>query len=252
MNNIKYPFVVMVCYYGMELRAHRECIDAVKAAGVPFLPVYDCPYLDIARSHAVTQALKQCPEAEGVMFIDHDIHGFDANDVIGFCQRALLKKADVVVGAYSLRRPGFMVTVQPLDDKPVEFYVPGYRKAKYGGTGWMFISRKALEALDVGTHYVSCVRQDVTMYFAPYVKDGAYHPDDVGFCYRVRDNGGTVWIDQQIRILHRGAYDYALEDAGLSVPNYAKLTMNFDPAPVPNGVSDVRQPDTERALGGSQ
>lgn len=225
---MKYDFVVMVCYYGMELRAHRECIDKLKAAGIPFLPVYDCPYLDIARSHAVTEALAQVPDARGVMFIDHDIHGFEANDVVQFCRRAIDAEKDIVVGAYSLRRAGFMVTVQPLDDQAVVFGVPGYREAKYGGTGWMFLRRGMLEALDVKAYHVSCVRKTVRMFFAPYIKDGGYHPDDVGICYRARDAGFHVWIDQEIRILHRGAYDYALEDAGMSIPNYDTLTMNFD------------------------
>jgi hypothetical protein len=230
MSNVKYEFVVMVCYYGEGgCRPHRECIEELKRAGIPFMPVYDCPYLDIARSYACTAALEQCPEARGLIFIDHDMHGFTPNDVIGFAQRAIEAKKDVVGIGYSLRRPGFMLACQPLEKKEITFNVPGYELAKYVGTGFTFLSRETLEGINVGEHFVHCVDRVVRMFFAPWIDETGYHPDDIGFCYRVRDTGRKIWIDTQMRIFHRGSYDYAIEDSGLSVPNMTgPLTVRFE------------------------
>lgn len=226
----KYEFVVMVCYYGDPCRPHRECIDAIKAAGIPFCPIYDCPYLDIARSHALTAAMDQVPEAKGFVFIDHDIHNFSVRDVVDFAERAIERQLDVVGGAYSMRRPGMMVCAQPeAEDRDVTFGVPGYEPAKYVATGFMFLARNALEALDVKNLYVQCVDQDVRMYFEPWIENGGYYPDDVGICYRMQAHGRKVWIDTQLsQLMHRGKYDYMLADSGLSVPNFTgPLTVQF-------------------------
>jgi len=230
---MKHDFVVMVCYYGAELRAHRECIDELKRAGIPFLPVYDCPYLDIARSHACTQAMLQVPSATGFVFIDHDIHGFSPETVIEFVRRAREGDKRVVGAGYSLRRPGFMMACQPLEDEAITFYRPGYHRAKYVGTGFMYIARETLETLTkvyfVRRYFVHCVDRNVDMFFAPWIDETGYHPDDIGFCYRVRKGlGWDIWIDAEPRLLHRGSYDYAVEDAGLCVPNYDHVTVNFD------------------------
>ena len=225
--NVK--FVVMVCYYGEPCKAHRDAIDGLVRAGIPFLPVYNCPYLDIARSHACTEALKQVPDATGVVFIDHDMHGFSAEDVKGFVSRAEQGQCDIVGIGYSLRRPGFMLACQPLSQNEVVFYVPGHVEAKYVGTGFMYISRALLEPFPVPTRYVDCVRNDVKMFFQPFDNGEHYYPDDVGFCYRARAMGRKVWIDTQMRVLHRGVYDYAIEDAGWSVPNVqGPLTVRFE------------------------
>lgn len=226
---MRYPFIVMVCYYGNTARVHLECIDRLKAAGIPFLPVYDCPYLDIARSYACTEALRLAPEARALIFLDHDMHGFTPEDVIGFAARAMAAKKDVVGAAYSLRRAGFMLSCRPLEEKSITFHVPGYAPAKYVGTGFMYIDRSALETLPVFEHYVHCVSKKVRMFFGPWIDSDGYHPDDIGFCYRMRSEGRKVWIDTEMRVLHRGQYDYAIEDAGLSVPNYeGPLEVNFD------------------------
>jgi hypothetical protein len=223
-----YPFVVMTPYYGNASRSHLKCIRALLELGVPFIPLEDCPYLDVARSHLLTQARKQMPDAQAFMFIDHDMM-FDPEDAIGVIMRLIEKNLDVSGAAYSLRKPGLMVAAKPFAEQ-VTFYQPGHEPAEYVGTGFMAIHRKVVDDLDqvMPEMYCPTVRTDMRPYFERYCRHGIYYPDDVGFCFRVRDRGKLVWIDTEPRIFHRGVYDYALEDAGMSVPNSAgPLTIDF-------------------------
>ncbi len=223
------PFVVMTPYYGNASRSHLKCIRALLNAGIPFIPLEDCPYLDIARSHLITEARKQAPHAQAFVFIDHDMM-FEAKDVVGLANRLVEKNLSVSAAAYSLRRPGFMVSCQPLTAEQVTFYQPGHVLAKYVATGFMAIAKHVIDDLDTIMPELYCptTRCNIRPYFERYIKNGEYLPDDVGFCYRVRDRGMSVWIDTEPRIYHRGSYDYALEDAGMSVPNVmGPLTINF-------------------------
>jgi len=217
---MSYPFVVMCPYYGNKIPAHLDCIEELKERGVPFLPLQDQPYLDVARSVLCTEALKQMPDAKALFFVDHDII-FTADDIIGMVERLLKHDLDVTGAGYSMRRPGSIMSCRPLDAKKIDFYVEGFTEAKWVATGFTAINRRVFQRLDEVTPELYCTstRKDFRPYFERYIKDNTYHVDDVGFCYRVRDMGMRVWIDQLPRIYHRGAYDYAIEDCGMVVPD---------------------------------
>lgn len=224
------PFAVMTPYYGNPSRDHLKCIRALANEGVPIMPLENCPYLDIARSHLLTEARRQMPHLKAFMFIDHDMI-FDADEAVTMAMRCIDQELDVSGAAYSLRRPGSMLSCMPLNDKRITFYQPGMVLARFVATGFMVINKRLVDALDLElpSYYVHCLQSTMRPYFERYIQRGTYHPDDVGFCYRVRDMGHHVWIDTEPRVYHRGQYDYALEDAGIVVPNSkGPLTYEFE------------------------
>lgn len=225
---MKYPIVVMTPYYGMWDPDHRACMAELDKKGISVLPLRDQPYLDIARSVLCCEAMRQAPKAKVLFFIDHDIL-FDAEDVIGMCERLLENDLDVTGAGYSMRRPGSITSIGPMTEGSIDFYVPGFKPARYVAMGFTAINVSVFKRLDevMPELYCTSVRRDFRPYFERYVKDDTYYPDDIGFCFRVRDMGMKVWVDTQPRILHRGKYDYALEDACTIVPNVEKLTLDF-------------------------
>lgn len=220
----------MTPYYGNPSRDHLKCIRALANEGVPIIPLENCPYLDIARSHLLTEARNQLPELKAYMFIDHDMI-FDAKDAIAMAMRCIDEGKAVTGATYSLRRPGSMLSCMPLNEKRITFYQPGFVLARFVATGFMVINRCVVDELDTDMprYYCHCMKTHIRPYFERYIKQDVYYPDDVGFCYRVRDRGHDVWIDTEPRVYHRGLYDYALEDAGMVVPNSnGPLTYEFE------------------------
>lgn len=225
----KTDLTVLLLPYGNPDPDHLACVQKIIEAGIPVIPVRNCPYLDIARSYALSEGMRLTPDAKAFLFIDHDII-FDLEAVVGLAQRLIENDLDVSGVAYSLRKPEFALAFEPLEKKQIVFYQPGFELARYIGTGFMAINRRVVKALDeiMPTLFVPVIDKSIKMYFHPYIQNGSYYPDDAGFCFRLRDLGFKIWCDTLPRIYHRGKYDYAIEDCGLSVPNYDKLTVNFD------------------------
>lgn len=227
---MKYDFAVLIPYYGNRIPRHIECVEALDKLGVPLVVMQDQPYLDIARSELVCKARRELPNIKAVCFIDHDMIFPDPQTVIGMMRRMIESNMHMVGAGYALRRPGAMVSCFPIESKAITFYKAGYEPARWVGTGFTGINVGVFEALDkvMPKLYCTSTRRDFVPYFERYIKNDTYYPDDVGFCYRIRDMGMRVWIDTEPRVFHRGAYDYALEDAGYTVPNHTELTINFD------------------------
>ena len=83
-----WEFTVLALYYGNPDPDHLSCIKKVVEAGIPFIPIRDCPYLDIARSFALAEGRRLTPEAKAFIFIDHDMI-FNLEAVVGLTQRLI-------------------------------------------------------------------------------------------------------------------------------------------------------------------
>lgn len=223
-----YPFVVMTPYYGNHIPRHRQCIDELKARGIKVLDLQDQPYLDIGRSVLCHEAMLQFPNAKALVFVDHDMI-FTANDLIGMAERCLKNDLDVTTVCYSMRRPGSILSCAPLVPKKIRFYTPGFEPARFVAMGFTCIQTRVFKRLDESMPLLYCTssRKDFRPYFERYIKDQTYYPDDIGFSFRVRDLGFKLWIDTEPRIFHRGQYDYAIEDAGIIVPNCEYMDIDF-------------------------
>lgn len=98
-------------------------------------------------------------------------------------------------------------------------------------------------------------------FFSLLQRDGAYFGEDVSFCIRARDAGVPVDMDTRVRVAHKGAYAFELEDCGFVVPILPRLegVMTGAPLPSPTPASphaEVRQAieaatgkSTEKMLG---
>ncbi len=233
----KDKYVVLTPYFGGRISAHLKCMRALLSAGVKFIEVDSCPYIDMAQSVLVENALEQCPKAEVFMFIEHDMV-FSPEDVEKIIQHLLDSSYDAIGAAYSTKQFGneFMVgkPINP-DNKPITFYQPGIHPAYFLGFGFTAIRRKVFEIMAMTLPYVDCpsVKRKVHPFFLndisslPEHEELLYNGNDVAFYNRMRRLHMWVGIDLEIKVKHIGSYTYGLEDIGHTPPNYDTLTINF-------------------------
>lgn len=234
---------IVVCKptYGGEDRDHGRCKRALEQTGVHIIELEDCPYIDMARAALVEMADKHVPDWDVMVWIDHDII-FRADDVLALANRCHESDYDILGVLYSMRRPKFTTIGRPADHvKEATFYMPGLIDGMFTGMGFTAVKRRVFEKLKETLPFVECptVGRKVYPYFSYLIRDGSYLGEDISFCWRATDAGFKVGIDCEPRILHRGRYDYALEDTGLCVPDLPFINLHFDRHPVQIGVSDI-------------
>jgi len=118
---------------------------------------------------------------------------------------------------------GYVVRFLPTPDNSVEVE-EGLAKVSYGGTGFLMISRAALERLAAAHPELEADVSDVDdvvarapMLFETMIEaeTGHYLSEDYAFCRRWRDLGGEIWADVEARLIHVGhaAYEGSLMQA---------------------------------------
>jgi len=181
-----------------------------------------------ARNFMANEFLRQ-PEYSHLLFIDSDI-GFPADTA----SRYLRADKDIVCGVYPLknldidRLRAFPADTVAADaeaaalDYTVRFASgsmadeSGFRRAKYGSTGFMLIKRRVFEKMaeaypDLKYNYAYAATYD-HMYdnyaffdtvIDPDTRD--YLPEDYAFCKRWTALGGEVWADTLSAFQHVGS-----------------------------------------------
>lgn len=218
---------IVVPYFGGLDYEHRKCMDALKAtapAGTNFHELPNCPWIDMAQAHLADRALSD-PEVDIVFWIEHDMV-FTPSDVIAMADRCRASEYDILGAAYSQRRPGGFVVGETLVESP-EFYVDKLYPASHCGLGFTAMRRSVFEKLRETMKKVYCpaVDGEIYPYFAHIIED-MYLGQDSSFFRRVNRAGLKVGMDAKPRIFHRGPYNYGLEDTGITVPRYERLTIN--------------------------
>lgn len=216
-------FLIATLYYGAIDAEHRDSMK--KALTHPrasrLLELHGCPYITMGRSIAVT-AVHDTPELEGIIFIDHDIvFDYEAFDqIIESCSQT----RSVVGAGYSYRRPGHDM-IGGLDTSkftgdPIFFQGGGLYPALYLGMGFTAIHRDVLETVHSKLQKVETGLNPLPCYpsFEHVQKDGKWFGEDVSFCMRAADAGFQLYMDTRLRVWHKGAYTYGLEDCGIVVP----------------------------------
>lgn len=222
--------IVLKPTYGAEDRDHGRCKRALEKTGTAIMELEDCPYIDMARAGLVANAYDAIPDFDVVLWLDHDII-FRADDLIKLAEHCHSGPYDILGAMYSMRRPKFTTIGRPAAHiKEATFYEPGLIDAAFTGLGMTAVKRRVFDRLKETLPYVECptVGRHVWPFFSHLIDDKSYLGEDISFCYRAIAQGFTVGIDCEFRILHRGRYDYALEDCGLAVPDFQKLTINFE------------------------
>ena len=181
-----------------------------------------------ARSRMATQFLEETDHTH-LMFIDADI-AFRPEQVF----RLLDAGKDVVGGVYPLKlidwgkaggavkggmkdvqaaSLGYVVDFLPTPDQSAEVDGDGFGQVRSVGTGFMLISRRALEQVRDGNPQLRCrladmnlAARDITLFFDTMIDpDSREHlSEDYAFCRRWRDTGGAVWADFRSRLSHIG------------------------------------------------
>ena len=192
-----------------------------------------------ARSSFATRFLEDTTHTH-LMFVDADI-AFDPAGLF----RLIESGHDVVGGVYPLKRLywdklidavrsgakdieaaslGYVVTFAPDASGQVQVDDDGFGAVAAIGTGFMLISRRALERLREAHPELRCRQADttgpareVTLFFDTMIDpDTREHlSEDYAFCRRWRAIGGQVYADFRTRLTHFGpaAYTGSLVDA---------------------------------------
>src|SRR3989344_878874 len=184
------------------------------------------------RSRLAAQFLSH-PQATHILYIDADI-GFrpenvfrlldaDKDVIAAVCP---LKKIDwekvrtaAKAGASDLQAAGigYVVRFLPTPDKSVEVN-DGFARVAYGGTGFLMISRGAMQRIVDAHPELRAKMGDMADNQAPEAvmvfdtmiepETGQYLSEDYAFCRRWRDLGGEIWADFEARLTHVGPAAY--------------------------------------------
>lgn len=237
-------FALCIPSFGALDVDQNHAVDKLAKAGMVVIRVHDCPWIDQSRSWLSEKALEL---GRGVFFLDHDIV-FEPNDVLRLCEQGL-EKNTVVSAAYCMRKSGAnIIGAFDVPPGPITFFEGGSTlPAHYSGLGFSAIPAGVLEGIELPKLHSAESRRLLRPWFALDCSTGFYAGEDVSFCKRVHDltirtverdgPGGSqvewvpahsgrpcrIFIDTRVRIMHRGSYDYGIEDAGIVVPRTATV-----------------------------
>lgn len=233
-----YIFLAVPCYGG-QLTLHfvqslLTLKDACREAGIGLRVEMMGGESLITRGRSrLAAAFLAHPEATHMLFIDADI-GFQPQNVFRLLNSGKdviaavcpLKKVDwnkvrkaVEKGVSDLQAAsiGYVVRFLPNPQNSVEVN-DGFAQVAYGGTGFLMISRQAMQRLfDAHPELRARMRdmadnaaQETVMVFETMIEPetGQYLSEDYAFCRRWRDLGGEIWADFDARLTHVGHAAY--------------------------------------------
>jgi hypothetical protein len=179
-----------------------------------------------ARSRLAASFLAH-PHATHILFVDADI-GFAPENAF----RLLDSGKDVVAAVCPLKHIdwnkvraaakagvddlqaasiGYVVRFIPTPDHSVEVE-DGIARVAYGGTGFLMISRPALQKIADAHPELRATLDDgeAVMVFDTLLEPetGEYLSEDYAFCRRWSDLGGEIWADMEARLTHVGHAAY--------------------------------------------
>lgn len=163
-----------------------------------------CSIITMARNSLVNEFLKT--DATDMLFIDSDVI-VTPDDVLRLmCQHT---GRDVTAGMYPRRASDkrFFLDMYHDDNGDLEFD-GSLMRANRVGTGFMMISRAIIEKMIAAHPEWQYENKDgngkVAALFDFAIKDGNFVGEDYLFCDRVREIGGTIWVDVDISLPHIG------------------------------------------------
>jgi hypothetical protein len=234
------PFIYLaVPCYGGQLTLHfvnslLRLQDACRARGVGLHVemMGGEALITRGRSRLAAQFLAH-PEATHILFVDADI-GFAPENAF----RLLDAQKDVIAAVCPLKQIdwekartaakadvadlqaasiGYVVRFLPTADNSVEV-VDGFARVAYGGTGFLMISRQAMQRICDAHPELRAKMGDMADRLAPEAvmvfdtmvepETGQYLSEDYAFCRRWRDLGGDIWADMTARLTHVGHAAY--------------------------------------------
>lgn len=197
------------CYAGQctEPFFHSALRTATEltSAGIPFdwLTERNESLVHRARMEMAATFLRR-PEFTHLFWIDADID-FQPEDVAKLWNL----QADITVAAYAMKRPdmplsawkdGRLVRLEECPKKPFP--------VDYAGTGFMLISRHAIETVAATVPTWEGANGPVPALFMTPIHNGCLESEDYNFCRQARDAGFKIIMDPSIRLGHWGMTRY--------------------------------------------
>lgn len=229
-QSVQKIFIATPCFGGLVTQEYMESIIA--CTGVLRVPVTlsllgDDAMVSRARNTLLYQFWARS-DASHILYIDADM-GFPAEAPA----RLLAAGKDVVAGLYPIRDRFWDKTTQdhirrgePQETATLRYVgetdaLHHYKEkgplvqTYYAGTGFMMISRNAIDRMIKAYPETAYKRIDVAggsqegEYYALFdgsicPKTGTYLSEDFTFCRRWREIGGEVWLDTSIELTHAG------------------------------------------------
>jgi hypothetical protein len=175
------------------------------------------PYLDKVRNRLVAEALRNFPEMTDLFFIDDD-EGWPADAVV----RLLERPEDVVAGLYCKKSHKTEFPCELLTGPDGKFiHRDGMVEAALVPTGFLRIKRHVLEKMaadsvvyqdpDSDGNLIDCwnIFQTGIVADPDNPKRGKWWGEDYFFAARWRQMGGSIWVDSDYVITHRGTHVWA-------------------------------------------
>lgn len=164
----------------------------------------NCSIITMARNSLVNEFLKT--EATDMLFIDSDVI-VTPDDVLRLLAQHTGR--DVTAGMYPRRAKDKRFFLDLHYDENGELEFDGsLMRVRRVGTGFMMISRNIIEKMVEQHPEWQYENKDgnstVAAVFDFAVKDGKFIGEDYLFCDRVREHGGSVWVDVDISLPHIG------------------------------------------------
>jgi hypothetical protein len=249
------PFIFLAapCYGGQVNLYFMRSVLALQAAcrergvGLHVQLLANDALITRARSRLAADFLDH-PEATHILYCDVDI-GFAPKDAFrlldagrpvsaAVCPLKTIDwekaRAAAKAGVEDLMAVavGYVVRFLPTADKSVEVGDDGFARVAYAGTGFLMITREAMQSLvDANPQLAADLspptaagqgRARTVMLFDTMIEPetGQHLSEDYAFCRRWRDLGGEIWADFAARLTHVGhaAYTGSLLDALKAAP----------------------------------
>lgn len=213
-------FIATPCYGGQLYSGYFKSILSLISDLKDFKINYEIKMIDDdslvtrARNKLVYHFLKS--DSTHLIFIDADIT---------FLSKSILYmlnlKKDIVGGCYpkkqlnleqikKTKKEGIEILAETCD-----YVVHGIKDTKnknlkevdYIGTGFLLISKKVFESLDVDSYYDD-KKREVKEYFKTGIIKKTYLSEDYYFCKMVRDKGFKIYTDLKIPLNHTGQFTF--------------------------------------------
>jgi hypothetical protein len=191
--------------------------------------VFGFAAIDQARSQMASDAL-----ADGfdeLMWIDSDI-GFDPDAVTTLRAHGL----PIVCGIYPKKgMQALACNLLPETERVTFGQDGGLIEIGFAATGFLYTKRSVYEDVARDSKLPVCNKRfggrGMTPYFLPMlVEDEGGHwylGEDFAFSERARRAGHRIQADTSIRLFHIGRYGYSWEDAGTTIPRYARFDFHM-------------------------
>jgi hypothetical protein len=161
--------------------------------GVHFLVMWEigCSLIGVARNKLAQRFLDQ-PKADCMVFVDSDI-SWKGGDLARLAKRP----EDVIGGTYRAKRDEERYHIRGIPEP-----VGDVLKVEGVPTGFLKVSRHALETISAETYTDNDTGKVVKDLFPVCVRDGEYWGEDYNFCRMWRETGGSVFLDPSIQLRH--------------------------------------------------